>query len=273
MEEKHKKQTTEPENTLHEHAFEAVSDMHEPSRAIMDEHTLSPSYARSSDQPDMSVRPERQQDKDVQEKIMAHMHALMNEAAATKRNQASDGPASSRPFWAQKQVDILPSEQFGKQRDMTEDEHKPQQQRPLSEADGPSAPIKEPAENQALSAIRDEVMSHMQAHPVLDESYDRLLERITLLEGRVDKHQQDLTALLKLVRQIAAQKEEKPVSNNTPSAKGSWGFGLLLVVILISGIVGWLFWMDPEFMLQFMTEIAHDSFAMTIQLLAKLGVL
>ena len=39
---------------------------------------------------------------------------------------------------------------------------------------------------------------------------EALLERIEAMEGRIDKHQQDLTALLKLVRQLAAKKEEKP---------------------------------------------------------------
>ena len=45
---------------------------------------------------------------DAQQKIMARVDELMTEAAKTKRSATN----ASRPFWAQTQVDIPPSEQF-----------------------------------------------------------------------------------------------------------------------------------------------------------------
>jgi len=56
---------------------------------------------------------------DAQQKIMARVDKLMSEAAQTRRS-SSDG--TNRPFWAQSTIDIPPSEQFGKLRQMTEEE-------------------------------------------------------------------------------------------------------------------------------------------------------
>ena len=127
-------------------------------------------------------------------------------------------------------------------------------------------------EANALSAIRDEVINKMAAPAAPSADIEALLERIEAMEGRIDKHQQDLTALLKLVRQLAAKKEEKPEPKKVKkSDSGGWGLGLLVTLLLIGGIIGWLFWMDPAFMMDMMSKLVNEGLTMTIQLLAEFG--
>jgi F0F1-type ATP synthase assembly protein I len=101
---------------------------------------------------------------------------------------------------------------------------------------------------------------------------DEVLQRLDGLEGRVDKHQQDLTALLKLVRQLATKKEEKPEPQKVKSSSSGAGLGLFVTLLLVGGMLGWLFWMDPAFMMDMMTKIINEGLTMTIQLLASFGV-
>ena len=217
---------------------------------------------------------------DAQQKIMARVDELMQEATQTKRSSTQDSAA--RPFWAQTKVDIPPSEKFGKLSQMTKDDsQKNAPQRAEEEVTAPAPPpIPQPAaqaegsEATALSAIRDEVIHKMGAaapsmpSPELDE----VLQRLDGLEGRVDKHQQDLTALLKLVRQLAAKKEEKPEPQKVKSSSSGAGLGLFVTLLLVGGMLGWLFWMDPAFMIDMMTKIINEGLTMTIQLLASFGV-
>ena len=223
---------------------------------------------------------------DAQQKIMVRVDELMQEATQTKRSSTQD--ATARPFWAQTKVDIPPSEKFGKLSQMTEDDSQknaPQRQEEEVTSPAPSPapappPIAQPAaqiegsEATALSAIRDEVINKMGAtapsmpSPELDE----VLQRLDGLEGRVDKHQQDLTALLKLVRQLAAKKEEKSEPPKVKSSRSGAGLGLFVTLLLVGGMLGWLFWMDYAFMMEMMTKIIHEGLTMTIQLLASFGV-
>lgn len=227
---------------------------------------------------------------DAQQKIMARVDELMTEAAQTKRSAPN---ASARPFWAQTKVDIPPSEQFGKLSQMTEDD-RPQKaelqpaaiQEAAPQAGAPAATNTgmgaeqspeltaelNAKEANALSAIRDEVINKMAAPAAPSADIEALLERIEAMEGRIDKHQQDLTALLKLVRQLAAKKEEKPEPKKVKkSDSGGWGLGLLVTLLLIGGIIGWLFWMDPAFMMDMMSKLVNEGLTMTIQLLAEFG--
>ena len=236
---------------------------------------------------------------DAQQKIMARVDELMTEAAQTRRST----PNAARPFWAQTQVDIPPSEQFGKLSQMTEDDRSPKdeaQPAAIQEtAPKPSVPPQaapqsapQPATNMAmgseqnpaqntglnageataLSAIRDEVINKMAAPAVPSADIEALLGRVEAMEGRIDKHQQDLTALLKLVRQLAAKKDEKPeLKQVKKSESGGWGLGLLVTLLLIGGIIGWLFWMDSAFMMDMMTRLVNEGLTMTIQLLAEFG--
>ena len=217
---------------------------------------------------------------DAQQKIMARVDELMQEATQTKRSSTQD--AAARPFWAQTKVDIPPSEKFGKLSQMTEDDsQKNAPQRAEEEVTAPAPPpIPQPAaqaegsEATALSAIRDEVINKMgAAAPAMPSpELDEVLQRLDGLEGRVDKHQQDLTALLKLVRQLAAKKEEKPEPQKVKSSNSGAGLGLFVTLLLVGGMLGWLFWMDPAFMMDMMTKIINEGLTMTIQLLASFGV-
>ena len=217
---------------------------------------------------------------DAQQKIMARVDELMQEATQTKRSGTQD--AAARPFWAQTKVDIPPSEKFGKLSQMTEDDsQKNAPQRAEEEVTAPAPPpIPQPAaqaeggEATALSAIRDEVINKMgAAAPTMPSpELDEVLQRLDGLEGRVDKHQQDLTALLKLVRQLAAKKEEKPEPQKVKSSSSGAGLGLFVTLLLVGGMLGWLFWMDPAFMMDMMTKIINEGLTMTIQLLASFGV-
>ena len=217
---------------------------------------------------------------DAQQKIMARVDELMQEATQTKRSSTQDEAA--RPFWAQTKVDIPPSEKFGKLSQMTEDDsQKNAPQRAEEEVTAPAPPpIPQPAaqaegsEATALSAIRDEVINKMgAAAPAMPSpELDEVLQRLDGLEGRVDKHQQDLTALLKLVRQLAAKKEEKPEPQKVKSSSSGAGLGLFVTLLLVGGMLGWLFWMDPAFMMDMMTKIINEGLTMTIQLLASFGV-
>ena len=217
---------------------------------------------------------------DAQQKIMARVDELMQEATQTKRSSTQD--AAARPFWAQTKVDIPPSEKFGKLSQMTEDDsQKNAPQRAEEEVTAPAPPpIPQPAaqaegsEATALSAIRDEVINKMgAAAPAMPSpELDEVLQRLDGLEGRVDKHQQDLTALLKLVRQLAAKKEEKPEPQKVKSSSSAAGLGLFITLLLVGGMLGWLFWMDPAFMMDMMTKIINEGLTMTIQLLASFGV-
>ena len=232
---------------------------------------------------------------DAQQKIMARVDELMTEAAQTKRSTPN---ASARPFWAQTKVDIPPSEQFGKLSQMTEDDRPPRDEpqpaaiqdavpQPATIHENPSqtappqpAPQAAPnmdmdqnmGETTAISAIRDEVINKMAAPAATSADMEALLERIEATEGQIDKHQQDLTALLKLVRQLAAKKEEKPEPKKVKKTdSGGWGLGLMITLLLIGGIVGWLFWMDPAFMMDIMSKLVNETLVMTIQLLAEFG--
>ncbi len=217
---------------------------------------------------------------DAQQKIMARVDELMQEATQTKRSGSQD--AAARPFWAQTKVDIPPSEKFGKLSQMIEDDsQKNEPQRLQEELAAPAPqPVQQPAakaeltEATALSAIRDEVINKMgAAAPAMPSpELDEVLQRLDGLEARVDKHQQDLTALLKLVRQLAAKKEEKPEPQKVKSSGSGVGLGLFVTLFFIGGMLGWLFWMDPAFMMDMLTKIINESLTMTIQLLASFGV-
>ena len=252
------------------------------------------------DQEKKSPTPIRLAEIDAQQKIMARVDELMTEAAQTKRS----APNVARPFWAQTQVDIPPSEQFGKLSQMTEDDRSPKDEaQPTASQETvpkPSAPSQatpqsapQPATNMgmnskqnltqntslnsgeatALSAIRDEVINKMAAPAVPSADIEALLGRVEAIEVRIDKHQQDLTALLKLVRQLATKKDEKPElkKQTKRSESGGWGLGLLVTLLLMGGIIGWLFWMDSAFMMDMITKLVNEGLTMAIQLLAEFG--
>ncbi len=216
----------------------------------------------------------------------------------------------SAPFWAQKHNDIPPSERFATQQREQEsrmaetppsdpiqtaapsDEQRqisqptPAQTAVASVSPKPAAaepvamPVKapsiapsgqpKPSHEDALSAIRSEVFSHMEKAPIPAE----LLERIEQIEHRANQQQQDLTAVLKLVRQLtAAQKELEAGRQQKHSGFLSRMLLSLLAIIGIVcvGAVGWLYIMNPSWMYSIFTQVINTIFSQTIYLLSMIS--
>ena len=238
--------------------------------------------------------------------IMGRLKSLMDEAAQTPRQEsrsyqdiARNTPRETTPFWAQTQRDISPSERFATQQREQESKMadtppsptqqpeaqsgqagaQPDSQQPAPEAVAQSAqpevavaemqppaqaamPAK-PSNEAALSAIRSEVFSHMEKAPIPAE----LLERIEQIEQRASQQQQDLTSVLKLVRQLAAsQKEFETVSQ--PKRRGFFStllFSMLVLIGMVSvGALGWLYVMNPALVNSVFTQIINSAFIQTI---------
>ena len=238
--------------------------------------------------------------------IMGRLKSLMDEAAQTPRQEsrsyqdiARNTPRETTPFWAQTQRDISPSERFATQQreqesKMADTPPSPTQQpeaqsgqagaqpdsqqpapKPVAQSAQPEAAVAEmqppaqaampakPSNEAALSAIRSEVFSHMEKAPIPAE----LLERIEQIEQRASQQQQDLTSVLKLVRQLAAsQKEFETVSQ--PKRRGFFStllFSMLVLIGMVSvGALGWLYVMNPALVNSVFTQIINSAFIQTI---------
>ena len=219
------------------------------------------------------------------------------------QDTARNTPRETTPFWAQTQRDISPSERFATQQREQEskmadttpsptqqpdaqsgqagaqaDSQQPAgQQAPEAAAKSaqPEAAVAEmqpttqaamptkPSNEAALSAIRNEVFSHMEKAPIPAE----LLDRIEQIEQRASQQQQDLTSVLKLVRQLAAsQKEFETVSQ--PKRRGFFStllFSMLVLIGMVSvGALGWLYVMNPALVNSVFTQIINSAFIQTI---------
>ena len=237
--------------------------------------------------------------------IMGRLKSLMDEAAQTPRQEsrsyqdiARNTPRETTPFWAQTQRDISPSERFATQQreqesKMADTPPSPTQQpeaqsgqagaqpdsqqahEAVAQSAQPEAAVAEmqppaqaampakPSNEAALSAIRSEVFSHMEKAPIPAE----LLERIEQIELRASQQQQDLTSVLKLVRQLAAsQKEFETVSQ--PKRRGFLStllFSMLVLIGMVSvGALGWLYVMNPALVNSVFTQIINSAFIQTI---------
>lgn len=238
--------------------------------------------------------------------IMGRLKSLMDEAAQTPRQEspsyqdiARNTPRETTPFWAQTQRDISPSERFATQQreqesKMADTPPSPTQQpeaqsgqagaqpdsqqlapEAVAQSAQPEAAVAEmqppaqaampakPSNEAALSAIRSEVFSHMEKAPIPAE----LLERIEQIEQRASQQQQDLTSVLKLVRQLAAsQKEFETVSQ--PKRRGFFStllFSMLVLIGMVSvGALGWLYVMNPALVNSVFTQIINSAFIQTI---------
>lgn len=251
-----------------------------------------------------------------QKAIMGRLKSLMDEASQTPRQEqqlkagvplpklaAGNTPleGKSQPFWAQTQTDIPPSERFAAQTHQQEvsmsqppsEEEDKQPQTEFSPSDIQTTPSAMPQEMpisaqaatsqpdppydsaEAISAIRNEVISHIENTPNATLDKD-VLERIEQLEGRVSKQQQDLTALLKLVRQIAARQKETPSSEplELKERKGGMAAKIFWVLfIIIAGAAGWLYFMNPALFQQLLETGFNRVFNVVINLFVQFGLL
>ena len=211
----------------------------------------------------------------AQKDIMGRVSELMDEAALTRRGPAGTEP-QAKPFWAQNKVDIPPSEQFGKRQRM-HDKDDTGTGEPLV-APGQPAPAETPAPPRPsadpLTAIRQEVFNKLGDSAGTSEDIQQLTDRIQKLEGRAEKQQQDLTALLKLVRQLANRQAE--LEQDTPAPRrqrGLFGPLVLVLMVMVSGIGGWLYWLDPDMMLALSAAVLNNSFEAVLNLIARFGLI
>ena len=258
--------------------------------------------------------------------IMGRLKSLMEEAAQTPRRdtgRAADFPASAgsaqhhegasqhKPFWAQPDTDIPPSERFAMRSHpqevaMTTPPTQDEEQKPApaehsslaqpqhyaqpsgaeQQTGGAEHDNSKPAAHdrhaddtasrqQALSAIRSEVISHMETQHT-HAGDEALMERIEQLEGRVSKQQQDLTALLKLVRQLAARQKEttsaEPVEL-TQKKGGLFSKFLLLLIIMVVGAGAGLYFMNPQLFQQIAETGFNQLLNVAVELLSRFGLL
>ena len=216
----------------------------------------------------------------LREDIMARLRGLMDEAARSKMGSASDPVITdhslrenrAKPFWAQNKVDIPPSEQFGKRQKMQE-QNNPNGDNPLDKTAQPT-----PAEPQLgpdpLTAIRQEVFNKLGDGAGQLEEIKELTDRLQQLESRTDKQQQDLTALLKLVRQLANRQAELEQEKVTPRRQRSL-FGALMFVLLalLAASAGWLYWLNPDLVMNLSATLLNNGFDFVLNLIAQLGLL
>ena len=192
-------------------------------------------------------------DAQLQENIMHRLRGLMDEAARSKTDPAS-GPiitghssaeSQAKPFWAQERVDIPPSEKFGKRQKMQEQDS-PSNTNPEGAEEYPSPTGPQPSSD-PLEAIRQEVFNKLGDSAGQSEEIRGLSVRLQQLESRTEKQQQDLTALLKLVRQLANKQAELEKEQSQPRRQRSLFVPLVFLLLAMLGAsAGWLYWLNPD---------------------------
>ena len=223
-------------------------------------------------QPDVNA----QESNVAQELIMGHVHQLMEEAAQTRRGPVGQPELQSKPFWAQNKIDIPPSEQFGKRQKMNDKEKAGTDDQLAAPAQPGPAEMMAKSElgTDPLTAIRQEVFSKLGDTAGSAEELQQLTNRIQNLESRAEKQQQDLTALLKLVRQLANRQSELEQDTTAPRRqRGIFGPLILILIVMLGGIAGWLLWLDPDMMLAISASALNNSFDDVLNLIARFGLL
>ena len=225
------------------------------------------------------------QDKQLHEDIMSRVRGLMDEATQTSRGLAADpfipgqpvAENQTRPFWAQNRVDIPPSEQFGKRQKMQDQDEPgrnsqpdtPVQPTPADKSSSASLPVPD-----SLTAIRQEVFSKLGDKTGQAEELQGLTDRLQQLENRADKQQQDLTALLKLVRQLANRQAEMEKEKVQPRRQGSLiGSLIFVLLVILAGSAGWLYWMNPDLVMSISANLMNQGFDFLLHLIARTGLL
>ena len=157
-------------------------------------------------------------------------------------------------------------------------------------SDLPDLPTPTPEQDAdiALSAIRDDIIGRIDNdESVINEAaIAELTNKISALEARseqqqarIDKQQQDITALLRLVRQTNnRQKQDSAEPRSTlqdaPSkSSGMTGLVLLIIFLIIAAITGWLFWINPVLMINLATMLINEAFTTMMKIVAMTGLL
>ena len=216
----------------------------------------------------------------LKEDIMTRLRGLMDEAAQSKIGSASDpiitgnslGENRPKPFWAQNKVDIPPSEQFGKRQKMQEPNN-PTGEKPLDTTEQ-TAPAEPQLGPDPLTAIRQEVFNKLGDDTGQLEEIKELADRLQQLESRTDKQQQDLTALLKLVRQLANRQAELEQEKMTPRRQRSlFGAVMFILLAMLAASAGWLYWLNPDLVMTLSATLLNNGFDFVLNLIAQLGLI
>ena len=171
---------------------------------------------------------------------------------------------NKKPFWSQN-YELSPSDQFKKKKKMqdqdledlkkeekveVETEENTSETGVSDESSSNDANSSNIADASSLDDIKAEVMGKInEAKPdteLIKKSLSSAHDRIDLLEPQIEKHKKDITALLKLVRELSKKQSEIkiPLPQDIPR-KNNFSVFFLSVIFLGIGIVGWLYWMDP----------------------------
>ena len=219
-------------------------------------------------------------DAQLQKNIMKRLRGLMDEAAQSKTGPNSGpiipghSPAESRarPFWAQNRIDIPPSEKFGKRQKMQEQDS-PSSTNPLGTTEHPSPTEPQPGSD-PLVAIRQEVFNKLGNSEGQSEEIQGLSDRLQQLESRTEKQQQDLTALLKLVRQLANKQAAQEKEHSQPSRQRRLFAPLIfLLLAMLVASAGWLYWLNPDLVITLSAALLNNGFDFMLDLIAQFGLL
>ena len=223
----------------------------------------------------------------IQKDILDRVSKLMNEASQTSRGRSvldSNTSEPPRPFWAQSHNDLSSFEKWERQQNMsnTDDapENAPDEVPPLATTTVSQIPPLEYNDDMALSAIRDEVIGRIDNSdkPETTEKILELSNKLQYLEGRIDKHQQDIAALLQLVRQITARQKQDTVEERITSQKVASksssviGFVFFIVCLIFFAVAGWLFWMNPVLMTSLATMLVNKAFTLMMNIVSLAGL-
>jgi hypothetical protein len=222
----------------------------------------------------------------TQKDILARVSSLMTEASQTRRTNplSEDGSTEPpRPFWAQSQTDLSSFEKWERQQNKMNSDDTPESTRevpPLAmTSETHPSPTKDDTDI-ALSAIRDEVIGRIDngSKPDNDAKILELTEKTQQLEARIDKHHQDIAALLQLVRQTMERQKQNTVeerilpqlATKKPSSTARFVFFIMLLFVI--AIVGWLFWMNPVLMTNLATIVVNKTFTMMMNIVSLVGL-
>ena len=170
---------------------------------------------------------------------------------------------NKKPFWSQN-YELSPSEQFKKKKMQDqdlEDLKKEEKVEVETEENTSETAVSDKsssnednssniADANSLDDIKAEVMGKINEAnsdtELIKKSLSSAHDRIDLIEPQIEKHKKDITALLKLVRELSKKQSEIkiPLPQDIPR-KNNFSVFFLSVIFLGIGIVGWLYWMDP----------------------------
>ena len=222
----------------------------------------------------------------IQKDILARVSSLMTEASQTRRsNPLSDDSSTEppRPFWAQSQTDLSSFEKWERQQNMMNSDETPESTRevpPLATTSETHPPTTKDDADIALSAIRDEVIGRIDSgsKPEIDAKILELTEKTQQLEARIDKHDQDIAALLQLVRQTMVRQKQNTVEERilpqlaTKKPSSTAGLVFFIMLLIVIAVVGWLFWMNPVLMTNLATIVVNKTFTMMMNIVSLVGL-